>query len=257
MPAKDALTRFSTRVEDYIRYRPGYPAEMLDSLAREFGLFPEHVVADIGSGTGISAEIFLRNGNTVFGVEPNADMRAAAERLLAKYPAFHSIAGRAEATTLPDASMDWAVAAQAFHWFDVDAVRREFRRILRSGGRALLMWNNRRPDSPFMRDYESFIHQFALDYAQINHENAEKDGRIERFFGAGGFERRVFSNAQIFDFDGLRGRVTSSSYMPNAGHPSYEAMIDELHRMFDRHAESGRVRFDYDTKLWAGAPSPF
>jgi SAM-dependent methyltransferase len=254
MPAKDALTRFSTRVEDYIRYRPGYPAEVVESLTREFGLRPTHVVADIGSGTGISAELFLRNANSVFAVEPNADMRAAAEKLLADYPAFNSIAGRAEATTLADASVDWLVAAQAFHWFDVDAARREFRRILRPDGRALLMWNNRRADTAFMKDYEALIQKFALDYNQINHENAETDGRIERFFGGGGFERRTFANQQVFDFDGLRGRVTSSSYMPNAEHPSFAAMIAELQRLFDRHANGGRVQFDYDTKLWVGSP---
>ncbi|HKQ49109.1 MAG TPA: class I SAM-dependent methyltransferase [Phycisphaerae bacterium] len=256
MPAKDALTRFSTRVEDYIRYRPGYPPEVLESLTSEFGLRPTHVVADIGSGTGISAAMFLLNGNTVYGVEPNADMRAAAEKLLADYPAFHSVTARAAATTLLDACVDWVVAAQAFHWFDVDAARREFRRILRPGGRTVLMWNNRRPDTPFMREYEDFIHRFALDYNQINHENAETDGRIARFFGAGGFERRSFPNAQVFDFDGLRGRVLSSSYMPAAGHPSFEAMIPELRRLFDRHADGGRVQFDYDTKLWVGTSSP-
>jgi len=183
-------------------------------------------------------------------------MRAAAARLLAKYPAFHSVAGRAEATTLPDASVDWVVAAQAFHWFDVDAARGEFRRILRPGGRALLLWNNRRRDTPFMREYEALIHRYALDFNRINHENAEKDGRIERLFGTGGFERRSFPNAQVFDFAGLRGRVLSSSYMPAAGHPTFEAMIAELRRLFDLHAEGSRVRFDYETRLWVGTPSP-
>jgi SAM-dependent methyltransferase len=251
MPAENALTRFSDRVEDYVRYRPGYPPEVVESLTREFGLRASHVIADIGSGTGISAEIFLRNGNTVFGVEPNADMRAAAEKLLSSYPAFHSVNGKAEATTLADVSVEWIIAAQAFHWFDVDAAKREFRRNLRLGGRIALMWNNRRPDTPFMRDYEALIQRFAVDYNQINHENAEKDGRIERFFD-GRFEQRSFPNAQVFDFQGLRGRLTSSSYMPKAGHPSFGAMIGELQRIFDRYAEDGRVRFDYDTKLWVG-----
>ncbi len=253
MPAENALTRFSDRVEDYIRYRPGYPPEVLESLTREFGLRASHVIADIGSGTGISAELFLRNGNTVCGVEPNADMRAAAEKLLAGYPAFRSIDGKAEATMLPDASIDWVIAAQAFHWFDVDAARREFRRILRPDGRVALMWNNRRLDTPFMQDYEALIHRFAIDFAQINHEYAEKDGRIERLFG-GPCDRRTFANAQAFDVQGLRGRLTSSSYMPKAGHPTFEAMIEELHRIFDRHAVGGRVAFEYDTKMWIGSP---
>jgi SAM-dependent methyltransferase len=251
MPAENALTRFSDRVDDYIRHRPGYPPAVIESLTREFGLRPAEVIADIGSGTGISAEMFLRNGNTVFGIEPNADMRAAAEKLLLAYPAFHSVDGKAEATTLADASVEWINSAQAFHWFDVDAAKREFRRILRPGGRIALMWNNRRPDTPFMQDYEALIQRFAVNYNQINHENAEKDGRIERFFDSR-FEQRSFPNAQVFDFQGLRGRLTSSSYMPKAGHPSFDGMIGELQRIFDRYADNGRVRFDYDMKLWVG-----
>ncbi len=251
MPAENALTRFSDRVDDYIRYRPGYPPAVIESLNGEFGLKASHAIADLGSGTGISAELFLRHSNAVYAVEPNADMRGAAEKRLGRYPSFHSIDGRAEATTLPDASVDWVVAAQAFHWFDVEAAQRECRRILKPDGRVVLLWNNRRLDSPFMKDYEALIHRFAIDFHQINHENAEKDGRIDRFFGDA-YERRTFPNEQVFEFNGVRGRLTSSSYMPKEGHPSFEELMAELHRTFDRHRQNGRVRFDYDTKMWVG-----
>src|SRR5579885_3110804 len=130
----DPTRRFSDRVENYVRYRPHYPDGVLDVLRTETGLTPTAVVADVGSGTGISAKLFLRNGNLVLGVEPNREMREAAERLLSDYPHFTSVAGTAEATTLPDRSVDYAVAAQAFHWFDHDRARHEFARILHPGG---------------------------------------------------------------------------------------------------------------------------
>jgi SAM-dependent methyltransferase len=272
----DPLKRFSGRVDDYVRCRPSYPPQLLDCLAREFGLRPEHVVADIGSGTGLFTETLLQHGNQVFAVEPNGDMRRAAEQRFrvarsrvggAVDPGrFHSIAGRAEATTLPDASVDWVAAAQAFHWFDVDAARREFARILRPAGRVALIWNDRREDTPFLCAYEQFVREHAIDYAAVKHRNAETDGRIERFFAPGGtvcqqaghappYVRRGFANHQDFDFDGLRGRVESSSYMPARDHPRHEAMLAALRRLFDRHAAGGTVPFEYDTKLFVGTLS--
>ena len=150
----DPTARFSNRVDDYVRYRPSYPAGVLEILRAEVGLTPASIIADVGSGTGISAELFLRNGNTVYAVEPNDAMRHAAERLLGGYHAFHSVNGRAEATTLPDASIDLSLAAQAFHWFDVPKARAEWQRILRPDGWAVLVWNTRRTDtSPFLRAF--------------------------------------------------------------------------------------------------------
>src|SRR5579884_1615786 len=146
----DPTGRFSGRAEDYARSRPRYPDAVLDALRRDIGLSPQTIVADIGSGTGILTEMFLRNGNVVYGVEPNPDMRRAAEQLLAGYHRFHSINGTAEQTTLPAGSIDLVTAAQAFHWFDAAAARREFRRILRPPYIVALLWNDRRKDgSPF------------------------------------------------------------------------------------------------------------
>ncbi len=148
--------RFSGRVENYVRYRPGYPPEVLQTLKSECGLEPNHVVADIASGTGIWTRMMLGNGNRVFGVEPNAEMRASGEQLLARFPKFISSAGTAEATTLADQSVDFVTAAQAAHWFDRKRAREEFLRILKPGGRLVLLWNQRRTDStPFLRDSSS------------------------------------------------------------------------------------------------------
>lgn len=249
MTRPDALTRFSSRVADYVRYRPGYPALVYRLLADEHGLRSAAVVADVGSGTGISARVFLEHGHTVLGVEPNAEMRAAAEQLLAQFAGFRSVSGRAEATTLDAGSVDWVIAAQAFHWFDVDACRVEFRRILRAGGRIALLWNDRRCDTPFLREYEVLLQNYATDYREVDHRQVESDGRIERLFG-GAPRRAIFENVQVFDFDGLRGRLLSSSYAPGPGHARHEPMLAALRELFERHERDGVVRVHYDTKLF-------
>ena len=209
------------------------------------------VIADLGSGTGISAEYFLRHGNTVYGVEPNDPMREAAQDLLARFDRFHSVSGSAEATTLPSASVDRVVAAQAFHWFDIAATRREVRRILRPEGQAALIWNMRRVDAtPFLRAYEALLLRHGTDYAKVRDETMSEDA-LTRFFG-GPFVTGIFPNGQTFDFDGLRGRLLSASYVPGEGDPRHVPMIDELRRIFDAHEELGRVRIDYQTLVYCG-----
>jgi SAM-dependent methyltransferase len=248
----DPTARFGNRVADYIATRPGYPAAVLDILRAEAGLTPASIVADVGSGTGLSTEMFLKNGNTVYGIEPNAEMRAAGEQLLASYRHFHSVAGTAEATTLPDASVDLVVAGQAFHWFDPPRARAEFRRILRPGGAVTLMWNTRRLDtSPFLRDYETLLQRFGTDYREVVHTNVDQP-RLSAFFGPGGFRTFKLDNLQLFDREGLRGRLRSSSYTPPPGHPNFGPMMAELDRIFDAHNASERVRFEYNTELYVG-----
>lgn len=235
-----------------MRFRPGYPDALLRCLSDEFGLAPRHVVADVGAGTGIFSALLLRHGCRVFAVEPNVSMRRAAEDALGGRPGFVGVDGTAEATTLRDASVDWIVAAQAFHWFDVDRARTECRRILRPGGRIAVIFNVRREDTPFLRDYERFVHAHAVDYADVKEQRVEADGRLERFFGPGGFATRTFDNAQRFDFDGLAGRTRSASYMPGPEHPRHAAMIEALRRLFDAHAVDGAVEFLYHTRLFVG-----
>lgn len=250
--SNDPTKRFSNRVEDYIRYRPGYPPALLECLRSEFNLRSEHVIADLGSGTGISAELFLRNGNPVIGVEPNAEMRAAAERLLAGFPNFHSVAGTAEASGLSAASVDWIIAGQAFHWFDVPNARVEAQRILRPGGRAALFWNNRLEHTAFLQEYENLLRTLSTDYCAVKHQNTESDGRLEQFFAAGRYERRAFANQQIFDREGLLGRAFSSSYVPPPGDPRHADVAARLSALFNRHAVGGHVAFEYETRLYVG-----
>lgn len=244
--------RFSNRVEDYVRYRPGYPRAIVALLRRECGLAPESVVADIGCGTGLLARLFLENGNAVWGVEPNAAMRQAGERLLQGHARFRSVAGSAEAITLPGASADFIVTGQAFHWFDTEAAQREFARVLRAGGWVVVVWNERRTDtSAFLRAYESLLRDFGTDYAEVA-ANYPRARRMEEFFGAGAFQQRIFPNEQLLDWKGLRGRLLSSSYAPPKGDPRHEPMQAELERIFQAHAVNGLARVEYDTHVYYG-----
>jgi len=251
MPVSNATSRFSDRVENYVRYRPGYPAEVLLELKTECGLTPSHAIADIASGTGICTRILLENGNPVFGVEPNAEMRQAGDRLLAAFPNFTSVAGTAEATSLPDASVDFVTAAQAAHWFDRKRTRQEFARILKPGGWLVLLWNERLTDSsPFLRDYEQLLQAYGTDYADVRHEHTTD--AVNVFFDPAPFRERVFAMRQEFDYAGLEGRLLSSSYAPGPGHPKHAPMVRELHRIFDAHKVAGRVSFDYKTRMYFG-----
>ncbi len=251
MPVSNATSRFSDRVENYVRYRPGYPAEVLLALKTECGLTPSHAIADIASGTGIWTRILLENGNPVFGVEPNAEMRQAGERLLAAFPNFTSVAGTAEATSLPDASVDFVTAAQAAHWFDRKRARQEFARILKPGGWLVLLWNERLTDSsPFLRDYEQLLQAYGTDYADVRHEHTTD--AVNVFFDPAPFHERVFAMRQEFGYAGLEGRLLSSSYAPGPGHPKHAPMVRELHRIFEAHKVAGRVSFDYKTRVYFG-----
>ena len=251
MPASHPTSRFSDRVENYVRYRPGYPPEALRALLNDCRLASAHVVADIASGTGIWTRLLLENGNAVVGVEPNPEMRQAGERLLAGFPRFSSIAGTAEATTLADASVDFVTAAQAAHWFDRQGARREFVRILKPGGWLVLLWNERLTDSTeFLRDYEQLLLTYGTDYGEVRHERTTE--AVNEFFDPDPFQERVFAMRQEFDYAGLEGRLLSSSYAPGPEHPKHAPMLGELRRIFDKHASAGRVAVDYKTRVYLG-----
>ena len=251
MPTADPTQRFSSRVDNYIRYRPGYPAAVLETLQQECGLTRSHTIADIGSGTGFLSKLFLDHGNAVIGVEPNADMRRAGEQFLHSYPNFTSIAGTAEATTLPEHSADFVTAGQAAHWFNLEKARREFVRILKPSGWVVLIWNERKTDStPFLAAYENLLLTYGTDYQEIRHERTSAE--IGTFFAPAPFQLKVFPYEQRFDYQGLRGRLLSSSYTPQADDPKYAPMLQELRLIFDRHQNQDRVAFEYDTQMFYG-----
>lgn len=251
-PPHNATTRFSDRVENYIKYRPGYPPEVIGLLRETCGLRPEHIVADIGSGTGIITGVFLENGNTVHAVEPNEAMRQAAESAYATASGFHSHPGTAEVAGLPDASVDFIVAAQAFHWFDRVKARAEFSRILTPGGWVALVWNERQVDSsPFLSEYEALLKAHATDYHWVNHVNIGVDV-VADFFSPAPMHLATFRNSQFFDLEGLKGRAFSSSYVPNEGQPGHEEVSTGLEQIFDSHQENGKVEFQYLTNVYYG-----
>ncbi len=247
----DPTQRFSARVDDYIRYRASYPAAIFRWLEDHCGLTPRSVAADAGCGTGIFSAQLLEYGCEVFGIEPNAGMRAAAERLLAAEPRFHPVDGRAEATTLAAGSVDFITAAQAFHWFDPQPTRTEFRRILKPGGWVVLLWNERLVLPGFLARYEDLLQRLSSDYRRVDHRQVDS-GKLTEFFEHERWRAASFPNHQDFDWNGLRGRLLSSSYAPVPGAPQYQPMMDELSGLFEQFQQAGQVRFLYETKLYAG-----
>lgn len=247
----DPLARFSKRAENYVKYRPGYPAGVIEILASDCGLTETSVIADVGSGTGIWSEMLLKNGNSVFAVEPNAAMRLAAEGLVNEYAQFKSIDATAEATTLEARSVDIVTAAQAFHWFDRARAKREFARILKPGGWVVLIWNERLRDATaFLREYENLLLRYGTDYEKVRHENVTSE--ITEFFAPETVALQTLENVQQFDFASLKGRLLSSSYAPDQDHPNFAAMLRKLEEIFNTNQNDGIVNFEYETKVYYG-----
>ena len=255
MNTLQSTERFSDRVTDYVRYRPDYPAALRDWLHHEQGVTSDWQVADIGAGTGISSKLFLDAGHAITAVEPNAAMREAAVAWLGANPNFRAIDGRADATGLPAASIDLVTVAQAFHWFDPEATRREFQRILRPGRLAAIFWNSRRlTGTPFLEGYEALLQRYGTDYTRVAERYAD-DASMRAWFGASWRGGARFEHSQQLDFESLRGRLMSSSYAPRAGHPQHAPMLAALRDLFDRCQTNDRISFDYDTRIFTGTVS--
>ena len=245
---RDPLHRFSNRVADYIRYRPGYAPELLPWVRANAGISESWRVADIGSGTGLLSREFLSIGCTVYGVEPNDEMRAAAEHEFARERQFHSVKGTAENTTLPDRSFQLVSAGQAFHWFDPPATRREWHRIVAPEGYALVVFNSRLHDAtPFMRAYDDYLIVNALDYDRVDHLRGLRT-KLETVLDR--YEEMRFAFTLRHRYDDVRGLSMSSSYVPPPGHPRHGAFFMGLTTLFDQHAVNGIVEFAYETEAY-------
>lgn len=247
---KDSKTRFSDRVEDYIKYRPGYPDECIDYLVSVIGVNRDSVVVDVGSGTGILTSLLLPQVQKIYAVEPNAEMRTAAERQLSKYHNFISVAGSCTETGLPESSIDFITAAQAFHWFPIPETLKEFKRIGKDSCKMILIWNNRKRDTEFLEGYDDLLLKYANDYKTVNHQNLTDETLGACFRGP--MTKKVFANFQRFDFDGLKGRLLSSSYCPKEGEKNYEPLMSAMRKLFDQHAENGYITINYDTEVYWG-----
>jgi len=252
---RNPTERFSSRVENYVRYRPSYPPAAIELLQSRCGLRPGVRVADIGSGTGILTQLLLEAGAEALAVEPNEAMRAAAEAQLREQARFHSVPGSAEATTLSASSVELVVAAQAFHWFNVERARTEALRIIRPGGFAALLWNQHPSSaSAFLGDYEALVRAYSSEYDQVVKSRAD-EASMRAYFG-GSMECARFAHQQLFDYEGLVGRLLSSSYAPEPGQPGHEPMLQGLRAIFERHAQADRVIFPYVTLVYYAQLKP-
>lgn len=243
--------RFSNRAKNYVRYRPHYPGEIIPFLKEKIKFNDRWMIADIGSGTGISSELFLKNGNRVYGVEPNKEMRESAEAIFKKDKNFISVDATAEATSLPIGSINLIVAGQAFHWFDKTACKKEFQRIAAPGAYLLLMWNDRKLNSPFQQAYEQMLKELAIDYEEVNQRNVDEEV-IKTFFSPYPYFLQSFPNSQYFDLEGLKGRLLSCSYAPPEHHENYQPIMRRLDQIFEKFNTNSKVEFAYNCNIYCG-----
>jgi SAM-dependent methyltransferase len=252
----DFTHRFDKRAAAYSKYRPSYPKEILSILESEIGLSHTAKIADIGSGTGLLSRLFLQNGNTVYAVEPDDEMRSYAELTLSTFPGFVSIVGRAESTGLEEASVDLITVGQALHWFDPGPTLREFARILKMSGHLCVLYNDRNISDPFMRDYEDVVQSHARDRAEVlDVWRAEpwKEDNLSAFFHERKYRRFNLQNEQFLDLEGLLGRMLSASYMPNfSDETRFNALKTDVSKLFETWQKEGRVRLLYDTQISLG-----
>lgn len=250
----DGIRMFTSLAEDYARYRPGYPPEVLEVLTQLCGLTHDWVVADIGSGTGNLARVLLEAGHAVTGIEPNREMRELAETLLAEYPDFRSLDGTAEDIPLEANSTDLIAVGQALHWFDIDRARAEFERILRPGGWVAVMWNERTSGrSVFDDEYTSLCRRF-VSTQPVSDPAPSLDSGLHHFFRGTVPHRAELPHIQRHDLEGLLGRARSSGFFPEAGAPGHAELTASLTDLFARHQHDGTVDFHYTTQLYIGQP---
>lgn len=244
--------RFTGRVGSYQRYRPRYPAGIVDLLRRECGLSRDGAVVDVAAGTGLLTEIFLAAGLTVTAIEPNAEMRSACSELQQIYPALRCADGTAEDSGLPDRSADLITVAQAMHWFDLERTHAEFARILKPGGWCAAIYNNRHEGGDaFHEAYEQFLLEFGSDYVSVKGQHMGRT-RLAQFFAPAPMKCAVFPNSQDLTLEGFEGRIVSSSYIPQPGHERFRQMQSELRHLFEKHQSGGIVTVEYDCVVCYG-----
>lgn len=253
--AQTGLTgAFSSKVTDYAASRPDYPPALFDALQRIGALFPGALVADIAAGTGLFTQGLLERGYAVVAVEPNAHMRKVAAARLARFGTARCNDGSAEASMLDSASIDLITVAQAFHWFDVEAARREFLRVLKPEGQVALIWNTRPLDDPLQTAIDEILSTFGgAKHVELTQQQDLK--HVPQFFAGAQYHELALHHAQRLARSGLLSLVMSRSSMPDRGTAEGAQAERELSTLFDKFAEYGEVVVDYRTVAMVGRPN--
>lgn len=242
--------KFSGKASYYTEGRPAYSEKLIEYLCSN-GLTERSVVADIGSGTGIFSRQMLASGLVVYSVEPNGDMREAAEKNLSSFNKFTSVNGTASHTTLENNSIDLVTCAQAFHWFNVDEFNVECKRILKPNGKVVLIWNTRDMDASLNRECANVCKKYCPEFQGFNGGINNNDERISQFFG-GEFEIKSFENDLIYDKDKFITRMLSGSYAPNPSDGQYQKYIDEFKVIFNKYSVNGILTLPNATVAYIG-----
>jgi len=240
--------RFTSRVSDYAQARPSYPLDSIKYLLNK-GINKNSVIADIGSGTGILSKLLINEVKEIYLIEPNDEMREYSKTYLSQNDNCTFINANAENTTLKDHSIDAIVVAQAFHWFDIEKCKIEFKRILKPYANIFLIWNNRLTNTPFLQKYDQVLKNLSVDYNEVNHQNlsAKEFG----LFFDNNWKKQSFDNFQEFDFEQFVKRVFSSSYTPNKKDKNYSVFYNAIKKLFNEENKNGVVRFDYNTEIYS------
>jgi len=242
---KDPTERFSGRVGAYVKYRQGYPETLVPLVEKKGHLTTHSIIADVGCGTGLLAEAFLKRGYAAVGVEPNQEMRESAEQRLRCFSRFRSLPGSAEATGMEPGSVDLVAVGRAFHWFNTGRALAEFSRILKPGGSCAIVWN-RRKASPFTGAYDAFLQTYCDDYREMRSAREQQRKLLEE----AGFCLVTLEHFESCTLEQLRGRILSLSVTPDPRHPKFETMLLAVDRLFREHEVQGQVRLEYDTLVY-------
>ncbi len=242
----DSRKKFSGKAEVYQESRPRYPQALYQYFRKHFLMGEGAAVADIGSGTGILTKELLKMGCVVYGVEPNDDMRRTAEKQLASYDGYTSIAAAAEHTTLPDHSMDFVIAAQAFHWFNVAQFHKECYRILKPNAMVALVWNFRDETADIMLENKKICEKYCKDFHGFSggiHNRLEK---VDCFFD-GDYQTICFQNPVYYTKEQFIKRNLSSSFSIGSGEDNFDDYCCELANLFDVFSQKETVCILYQT----------
>ena len=235
--------RFTSRAEDYAKYRPSYSPKVIDRIVAELDNVSKSVAADVGAGTGISSRLLADRGITVLAIEPNAAMKQVAK----PHPLVEFSDGSAEDTKLPDASVDLVTCFQAFHWFNPKPTLKEFARILKPQGKLAAVWNNRHKDDEFTKEYSRLTQKASNNDSELRHGTERSLHHTDWFNPARHF---LFPYRQALNLEALIGRAMSTSYIPQKGE-IYQEFIESLKQLHQHYRNTeGLVYLQYQTSVY-------